>query len=419
MTLFPKPASFAIPVGRERERHFLRFLQPGGAYCYKYVTIVWFSQIIRAICCFVDYRMPGSGFGPRHAFSGGSQSPSMLRRLARRLAPIRRPYPGYGLILTWLASICTICCLGLTIVKADERPLTIPEGPSFRSASASARKSPPGIRINVDLKLIPVTVTDARARAIIGLQRNNFKLFEDKTEQVITHFASEDEPVSIGLVFDSSGSMGPKLSRSREAVSEFLKAANPQDEFFLILFSDRARLATDFTTDIDEIKGRLGMTESKGRTAMFDAVHLALDQIKHARYSRKAVLIISDGGDNHSRYTFRSIMSELREVDVQVYSIGILEPLVRRNSLEVVNGPVLLDQIAQATGGRLFEANNPADLREAASRIGTALRNQYLLGYMPANGSPAGKYHRLEVRIERPKGFPPLRVSFPSGYYAR
>jgi VWFA-related protein len=344
----------------------------------------------------------------------------MLWCLALRLASILRPYSGYGLILTWSAFLCAICCLELATLKADERRLTLLEGPSFRSISAAAaRKSPADIRINVDLKLIPVTVTDARARAITGLQKNNFKLFEDKTEQVISHFASEDEPVSIGLLFDSSGSMGPKLSRSREAVSEFLKAANPQDEFFLVLFSDRARLATGFTTNADEITRRLDVTESKGRTAMFDGVHLALHQIKEARYSRKAILIISDGGDNHSRYTFGSIMSELREADVQVYSIGILEPLVRRNSLEIVSGPTLLDQIAQATGGRLFEANNPVDLREAASRIGTALRNQYLLGYLPANSSPVGKYHRLEVRIERPKGFPPLRVSFPSGYYAR
>jgi VWFA-related protein len=290
---------------------------------------------------------------------------------------------------------------------------------SLRSVSTGAERKPPAdIRINVDLKLIPVTVTDAHARAITGLQKNNFKLFEDKTEQVITYFASQDEPVSIGLLFDSSGSMGAKLSRSRTAVSEFLKVANPEDEFFLILFSDQARLATDFTTNIDEIESRLALTESKGKTAMFDAVHLALQEIKHARHSRKAILIISDGGDNHSRYTSRRILSELLEADVQIYSIGILEPLVRRNSLEIMSGPDLLDQIAQATGGRLFEADNPGDLREAASRIGTALRNQYLLGYM-AGDNPVGRFRRLEVKIDRPKGFPPLRVSFPSGYYAR
>jgi VWFA-related protein len=320
----------------------------------------------------------------------------------------------------WLVALWVVCYLSLSSTSAEESLVGFPEGPSFRTApAASAHNFNANIRINADLMLVPVTVTDGHARAIVGLEKKYFKLFEDKVEQVITHFASEDEPVSIGLVFDCSGSMGGKLDRSRAAAAAFLKAANPDDEFFLVLFDNRARLATGFTGQIKEIQNELPLTDSKGQTALFDGVHLALDEIKHAKHSRKAILVISDGGDNHSRYSYSEIKRELREAKAQIYSIGILEPANRRNSLEVLSGPLLLDKITQETGGQFFEANDPRELQDAAFKIGMALRNQYVLGYAPAEANPVGKYHHLEVKVERPKGFPPLRLSFPSGYFAR
>jgi Ca-activated chloride channel homolog len=275
------------------------------------------------------------------------------------------------------------------------------------------------IRINADLVLIPVLVTDHRDRPITGLQKDHFKLYDDKVEQVISNFTSEDAPVSIALLFDCSGSMGPKLEKSRAAVREFLQTANPEDEFSLIEFNDRAKLISDFTDKIEEIQNQLMFAGSKGATALLDAIYLAINEMKNAKHTRKAILIISDGGDNSSRYTAKEVKNALREADVQVYSIGILEPFNGRLTPEEMTGPVLLGEIAQETGGRLFEVYDLNDLRDIATRIGAALRNQYVLGYAPPEIKHDGKYHRIQVKVERVKGLPPLRATFRSGYYGR
>jgi Ca-activated chloride channel homolog len=297
---------------------------------------------------------------------------------------------------------------------AQEPQVNLQTRPLYGSADRLA-----SIRINADLVLIPVLVTDHRDRPITGLQKDHFKLFDDKVEQVISNFTSEDAPVSITLLFDCSGSMGPKLQKSRAAVREFLQTANPEDEFSLIEFSDRARLISGFTDKIEEIQNQLMFAQSKGATALLDAIYLAINEMKHAKHSRKAILIISDGGDNSSRYTTKEVKNSLREADVQVYSIGIVEPFTGRMTPEEMTGPVLLEEIAQETGGRLFEVNDLNELRDIATRIGAALRNEYVLGYAPPETKHDGKYHRIQVKVERIKGLPPLRATFRSGYYGR
>jgi VWFA-related protein len=293
-------------------------------------------------------------------------------------------------------------------------PRAVRPEPTTGSANRTAN-----IRVNSDLVLIPVMVTDRQDRLITGLEKTHFKLFDDKVEQVITHFASEDVPVSIAVVFDCSGSMGPKLAKSRAAVAEFLKAANPEDEFSLILFSERAQLISGFTNQTDEIQSKLLFAQSKGRTALLDAIYMAMDQMKHAKHSRKALLIISDGGDNCSRYSIREVKNRVKEGDVQIYSIGILEAMgFRGRSAEELAGPALLDEIAAQSGGRLFEIDNLNDLPDVATKIGVALRNQYMLGFAPAETRRDGKYHRIVVKLDSPKGLPKLRASFRSGYFA-
>src|ERR1019366_9301356 len=182
------------------------------------------------------------------------------------------------------------------------------------------------IRVDTTLVLIPVSVTDPLSRFVTGLDKENFKLSEDKVDQEITQFSSEDAPLSVGIVFDSSGSMGAKLQRSRQAVAQFMKTANPQDEFFLVVFNDRPELVQSFTTETEEIQNRLTFTQAKGRTALLDGVYLAMNQMKKAHNPRKAILIISDGGDNSSRYTETEVKNAVREADVQIYAIGIFEP---------------------------------------------------------------------------------------------
>src|SRR6266852_3522369 len=194
--------------------------------------------------------------------------------------------------------------------------------------------------------------------------------------------------------------MGSKLQKSRQAVAQFLKTANPEDEFFLIQFNDRPEMVVGFTPDTEEIQNRLSFIESKGRTALLDGVYMAMNQMKKGRNPRKAILIISDGGDNSSRYTESEVKNAVRESDVQIYSIGIFESFAgRQRTPEEANGPGLLNEIAEQTGGRYFAADNLADLPDVAAKIGLELRNQYVLGYRPKNKERDGKFRRVQVRL--------------------
>jgi len=266
---------------------------------------------------------------------------------------------------------------------------------------------------------IPVTVTDPLNRFVTGLEKEHFRVFEDKIEQQISYFASEDAPLSIGLVFDTSGSMGSKLGKSRQAVAQFFKTANPEDEFFLVQFNDRPELIQDFTTNLEDIQNRLTFTQAKGRTALLDAVYMALHKMKKARNPRKALLIISDGGDNSSRYTESEIKNLVREADVQIYAIGIFEPVSSRGrTAEELSGPGLLNELAEQTGGRHFAVENLNELPDVAAKIGIELRNQYILGYSPVSKERDGKYRKVLVKLVAPKRMPPLRAFFRQGYYA-
>jgi VWFA-related protein len=278
---------------------------------------------------------------------------------------------------------------------------------------------PASIRVDKTLVQIPVTVTDPLNRFVTGLDKEYFKIFEDKVEQEITQFSSEDAPLSIGLVFDTSGSMGSKLQKSRQAAAQFFKTANPEDEFFLVTFNDRPEMTVPFTTDTEELQNRLTFTQSKGRTALLDGVYLSMHHMKKARNPRKALLIISDGGDNSSRYTESEIKNAVREADVQIYAIGIYEPVASRGrTSEEMMGPGLLNTIAEQTGGRAYAVENLAELPDVAAKIGMELRNQYVLYYTPKNQERDGKYRRVSVKLIQPRGLPPLKAFFRLGYYA-
>jgi VWFA-related protein len=283
--------------------------------------------------------------------------------------------------------------------------------------SASDRKA--NLRIDTTLVLVPVAVNDPLGRFVTGLDKENFKVFEDKIEQEIKEFSSEDAPMSVGIVFDTSGSMGPKLQTSRKAVAEFLKTANPEDEFFVIQFSERPELVVEFTPETEEIQNRLIFTQSKGRTALLDGIYMAMNTMKKARNPRKAILIISDGGDNSSRYTESEVKNAVREADVQIYSIGIFEPMAARGRTpEEMSGPALLGEITEQTGGRHFSVDNLADLPDVAAKIGIELHYQYVLGYTPKNTARDGKYRRIQVKLVKTVGLPTLKAIFRTGYYA-
>ena len=270
--------------------------------------------------------------------------------------------------------------------------------------------------MNVDMVLVPVTVTDPMNRLVTGLEQEDFQLFESTGPQKIISFASEDAPVSIGIIMDLSGSMTSKLVRARESILQFIKTANPQDEFFVIGFNDRPELIEDFTSSVEDIQARLATVRSGKRTALLDAIYYGMIKMKEARHERKALLVVSDGGDNRSRYTEGEVRAEVREADVEMYSIGIFDPYAA--TPEECGGPQLLNDLSEETGGRLFRVDDLAEMGDIAEKISTELRNQYVIGYRPKGLTYDGKWRKVKVKITPPAGLPPLTVHARTGYYA-
>jgi Ca-activated chloride channel family protein len=294
-----------------------------------------------------------------------------------------------------------------------------PEKPNTPPAQPSAKADKP-IQMNVEMALVNVTVTEPFNRPVTGLDKDNFRAYEDGVEQEIVQFSSEDVPISIGVVFDLSGSMSNKLDKARQAVVQFFRTANPKDEFFMVSFNDRAELTSGFTSSIEEIQNRMMYTGAGGRTALFDGIYLALSQMKDAHPGyKKALLVVSDGGDNHSRYTENDVRSFLKEADCQLYAVGVYDANDMARSREERYGPTLLAELAEMSGGRAFPVSRLSDLPDIATKIAMELRNQYVIGYRPSNPEHDGSWRKIKVRIDHlPKGFPPLNVYAKTGYYA-
>jgi Ca-activated chloride channel family protein len=334
------------------------------------------------------------------------------------------PIKERGAVVSLLATALLVCCfpLGLAAqnlgddVHINPRPQPVIAAPPSPIVDAALKTHSKPIKVDVDLVLVPVTITDPMNRLVTGLDKENFSLIEGKEQQEIRHFSSEDAPISLGVIFDLSASMNSKIDRAKEAIVEFFKTANPQDEFFLITFADKPEQLSDFTQSVDEIQGKLVYTVPKGRTALLDAIYLGINKMRQAKYQKRSLLIISDGGDNHSRYTENEIKSVVKEADVQVYAIGVYDHFFATN--EEKYGPILLSDIADLTGGRAYTIDNPNDLADVATKIGIELRNQYVLGYRPKNPTHDGKWRKIKVKLNPPKGLPPLRVFAKTGYYA-
>ncbi len=299
---------------------------------------------------------------------------------------------------------------------ADATPANATKDGKNSVPELTQRRTKP-FSVDVDLVLVNVTVTDDWNRIVTGLEKENFSIVEGSQIQEVRHFSSEDAPISLGVIFDMSGSMSDKIEKAREAVIEFFKTANPQDEFFMIAFSDRPQLTADFTKSVEDVQAKLVYVQAQGRTALLDAIYMGVTKMKDAHNSKKALLIISDGGDNHSRYTENEIKSMVKEADVQVYAIGLFTP-GGAGQPEEIAGPGLLSDITEVTGGRMFTINNPNELADVATKIGIELRNQYVLGYRPKNKTKDGHWRKIKVKLNPPKGLPHLNVYSKTGYYA-
>ena len=274
------------------------------------------------------------------------------------------------------------------------------------------------IRTSADLVMVPVTITDDFNRPVTGLDRDNFEVFENKKLQPIKNFSNEDSPISVGIIMDISGSMGGKLERARDAIRQFCAESNPQDEFFMITFSDQPNLAADFTDRPEDLDNALVTAQPRGRTSLLDAIYMGIRKMKEARYSRRALLILSDGGDNHSRYNERDVKNAVKEADILIYAVGTYDRYV--STREELLGPELLQSVSSVTGGQAYTLTNEGEMPAVTRSIGTRLRHQYVLAYRPQTPMRDGKWHKIVVKLRLPSKWPSLlKVNARGGYYAR
>lgn len=273
------------------------------------------------------------------------------------------------------------------------------------------------IVIPTEIVSLTVTVTDPYNRLVTGLDKHHFEVFEDKVKQSITHFSDDDVPVSLGIVFDVSGSMKGKLDRARDALRAFIQTSHDDDDFFLVGFNQRANLLAEFT-DGDTLTNKLHLIDPKGQTAIYDAAYWAIEKVKQGRHSKRALLLISDGQDNSSRYTYGELRKLLKEAGVQIYCIGIVELGGGSGGTLDMQGQSILEEISQVTGGKAFFPRSAAELEDATTRIALELRHQYSIGYTPTNENKDGQWHKIKVSVKPPKGLPNLKVQHKEGYYA-
>jgi Ca-activated chloride channel family protein len=327
--------------------------------------------------------------------------------------------PRLGVVMIALAGLLAT---RLWCSSSDDKTNATPPPDGQAGAHVTVRTPPVHVaplQVDVNMVLVNVIVTDPFDRIVTGLDQENFEIFDEKVKQKILAFSTEDAPISVGLVFDSSGSMGDKIQKSKEAALQFFKTSNPQDEFMLISFSDRPDLISGFTAKFENLQDRLLTVKSGGRTALLDAIYLGLSEMKKATTNRRAILVISDGGDNHSRYTENDIKRAVKESDVQIYAVGVFEPMSSRGrTQEEAGGPGLLAELAESSGGRMFSVENSNELPDIAEKISIELRNQYVLGYKPSNLIRDGRWRRIKVKLDPPKGLPPLQIYTRTGYYA-
>jgi Ca-activated chloride channel family protein len=306
-------------------------------------------------------------------------------------------------VLGGVAILTLVAALGRVAARGsdDSAQVGIPALPK-RPAALKPRAA---LRLDVNLVLIPVLVTDPYQRPVRGLQKESFRLFEGESQQQITQFFSDETPVSVGIIFDASNSMRNKIERTRQAVSEFLRMSTPGDEFFLIRFSDRPEQVSGFTNDIETIDKGVHSIEPGGWTALYDAIYFGINRMKHAKHERRVLLILSDGGDNNSRYSERETRRMLREADLRVFTIAIQ------------TSAASLDHISEETGGRAIRVKKIDELPDMAANLSREIHSEYVLGYSPSDAQKDGKYRKVRVELAEPAGISHLRTSWKRGYY--
>ncbi len=337
--------------------------------------------------------------------------------------------------MAWLSSMPII--LGILIIStfSDSTPITAnaqdktPQKSATEAVSAKPQPTPPDqqkpppevdgpVIVNTDLITLTVTVTDTYGRYVSGLGKSAFTVFDDKKPQEITYFSDDDSPVSVGVLFDLSGSMsGEKVKRARDALAKFIQTSHNSDEYFLIAFNSRAQLLLDKTRDGNAVLDKLTFVQTRSQTALYDACYLGVEKVQRGTHPKRALLLISDGQDNNSRYTFNELRRLLKESDVTLYGVGILSGSDAGSSMGM-EGQGILDELANVSGGKAFFPRSSAEMDDIFEQIALELRHQYSIGFKPTNFNNDGRWHKLKVKVTPPRGLPKLFVRTKEGYYA-
>ncbi len=304
-------------------------------------------------------------------------------------------------------------------LPAAQSPASLPtqDPPTPPAQQTKPQEQAPVVKERTEVVTLTVTVTDPYNRLVTGLDKQNFVVFEDKIKQPIEFFADEDVPVSLGIIFDVSGSMKGKVDRAREALKAFVQASHDSDDFFLVGFNQRANLLAEFT-DGDSLLNKLTFVDTRGQTALYDAAYLGIEKVRQGRHNKRALLLISDGQDNSSRYSYGELRKLLKEADVQIYCIGIVEIGGGSGGSLDLQGQSILEEMSQVTGGKAFFPRSAAELEDATTRIALELRRQYSIGYIPTNVNRDSRWHKIKVEVKPPRGLPKLSVRAKDGYYA-
>ena len=320
-----------------------------------------------------------------------------------------------GVSQVFCAASCFLILLSGAVFSQESTPSPTPT-PEPKLEFIEDDNAP--VRVKTDLVTLTLTVTDYYSRYVSGLSKNSFSVTDNGQPQEITFFSDSDAPVSIGILFDISGSMsGDKVSKARQALSRFILTSHPNDEYFLIAFNSRAQLLLDRTRDGDAVLQKLTLVQPKANTALYDTVYLGVERVTRGSHQKRALLVISDGQDNASRYNFNEVRRLMKESDVVTYSVGILGKGDNSGPLGM-QGQSFLEEISAATGGRAFFPQSDVELDEIFERIALELRHQYSIGYTPKDFQPDGKWRKVKVKVKPPRGFPRLTVRGREGYFA-
>jgi Ca-activated chloride channel family protein len=313
-----------------------------------------------------------------------------------------------SIFIRLLAVLIAVMIFGSPLIVARAQTQTTTAAPTQQPSAPN--KQDQQLKLSTDLVSLKVTVADSFGRVVTGLRQENFTIYDDKVQQQIAHFTEADAPISIGIIFDISNSMGGIIQSSMQALRRFIETSHEEDDFFLVGFNNHARLVQDFTTSPDQVLGRLVLVKPGGMTALYDAVYLGVEKVQQGRHQKRALLIISDGEENNSRYNEGELRRLIKEAGVQIYAIKIGGPWSY--------GKNVLEGIAEQTGGRAFVPGYDKGLSflDICTRIALELRHQYSIGFYPSDARAAIQWHRVQVKITAPKGLGRLSLTYKDRY---